>query len=122
VKHDSKSPRKQVGFVKLMRSDFTLELLHDPLAFALLAQIAYRARWHAGFDVDGLEVGEALIGDFKNCGMTRWQYRGRLARLVKWGFVTARPTNKGTIAKLVSTAVFDLTSARNAKKSQRIYD
>ena len=107
-----------------MRSPFTIELLCDLLAFGLLALIAFRARWRSGFSTDGLEIGEALIGDYKNCGMTRREYRTRLARLLKWGLITARPTPKGTIAKLTSTAVFDinsvpnewLTSDQNAKK------
>jgi hypothetical protein len=107
------------GFVKSMRSPETLELLqHDSLAFALLAIIAHRARWRSGFSADGLEIGEALIGDYKNYGgMTRWEYRERVARLVKWGFITARPTPKGTIAKLTSTSVFDLclTNQQTAK-------
>jgi len=110
VKNDTESQQKQ-GFVKLMRSPFTIELLRDLLAFGLLALIAYRARWHSGFSTDGLEIGEALIGDYKNCGMTRWQYRERLARLVKWGFITTRPTPKGTIARLTSAAVFDTNLA-----------
>jgi hypothetical protein len=121
VKHDTTS-RQQQGFVKLMRSPFTIELLRDLLAFGLLALIAFRARWRSGFSTDGLEIGEALIGDYKNCGMTRSEYREGLARLVKWGLVTARPTNKGTIAKLASNAVFDINIAppsnhhRTAKK------
>jgi hypothetical protein len=122
VKHDTTS-RQQQGFIKLMRSPFTIELLRDLLAFGLLALIAFRARWRSGFSADGLEIGEALIGDHKNCGMTRREYRTRLARLLKWGLITARPTPKGTIAKLASNAVFDinpspnewLTSAANAK-------
>jgi hypothetical protein len=110
VKHDTTS-RPQQGFVKLMRSPFTIELLRDLLAFGLLGLIAFRARWRSGFSTDGLEIGEALIGDYKNCGMTRSEYREGLARLVKWGLVTARPTNKGTIAKLASNAVFDINLA-----------
>src|SRR5260370_763338 len=108
-----------------MRSPESEELLlHDPVAFALLALIAFRARWRAAFSADGLEIGEALIGDYKKCGMTRRQGRPRLAHLVRWGLITVRPTRKGTIAKLTSTAVFDinsppnewLTSEANAKK------
>ena len=94
-----------------MRSPETLELLqHDALAFVLLAIIAHRARWRSEFSTDGLQLGEALIGDCKKCGLTRQQYRTRVARLVEWGLITSRATPKGTIAKLTSTAVFDLNS------------
>src|SRR5438874_12837877 len=97
------------GFLKLMRSPESLELLHsDPLAFTLLTVIAQRARWRTAFDVRGLNFGEALIGDYKEMGLSRQQYRTRLDRLVKCGFVTIRATPKGTIAKLTSTAVFDI--------------
>ena len=98
----------KIGFLKLMRSPESLELLRDLLAFGLLALIAFRTRWRFAFSADGLEIGEALIGDYKHIGLSRQQYRTRIARLVKWGFITVRPTPKGTIAKLTSTAVFDI--------------
>ncbi len=99
---------KGPGYVRMIRSPATDELLRDPLAFALLAQIVIRARWKSPFDLDDLELWEARIGDHDNCGMTRQQYRTRLRRLEKCGLITTRTTNKGTIAKLVSTDVFDL--------------
>ena len=101
-----------------MRSAGTIELLRDLLAFGLLALIAFRARWHSGFSTDGLEIGEALIGDYKKCGMTRRQYRTRLARLVEWGLITVRPTHKGTIAKLTSNALFDINVAPSPNDHQ----
>ncbi len=109
---DAKS-KPTPGFLMFMRSPESQELLRDLLAFALLALIAFRARWRSAFDADGLEIGEALIGDYKKCGMTRRQGRTRLARLVKWGLISIRPTPKGTIAKLISTAVFDINSPPN---------
>ena len=103
-KHESKP-----GFVKLMRSPETHELLlNDPLSFALLANIALRARWRTKFDMRGLKFGEALMGDFGEIGFTRQQYRTRLKRLRECGLVTTRPTPRGTIVRLHSTAVFDL--------------
>jgi hypothetical protein len=96
------------GFIMFNRTPETDELLHDPLAFALLAQIAMRARWRTAFSSNGLEVGEALIGDHKSLGMTRAQYRTRVDRLEKWQLITTRTTNKGTIAKLISSFVFDI--------------
>ncbi len=78
------------------------ELLKDPLAFALLAQIAMRARWRSAFSVHDLELGEAETGDFESLGMTRAEYRTRPFRLEKWKQITTRATNKGTIAKVIS--------------------
>jgi hypothetical protein len=105
VKRDTVSRQKQ-GFLKLMRSPFTNELLRDPLSFALLTIIALRARRQTG--LDGLQAGEALIGDHYNYGLTRQHYRGRCAKLEKLGLATFRKTNRGTIAKLASIDIFDI--------------
>jgi hypothetical protein len=108
MKRDTTS-RQQQGFIKLMRSPESQELLlNDPLGFALLAVIAMRARWRSAFDVRGLTFGEALVGDYKKIGFTRKQYRTRLTRLAECGLVSTRPTPRGTIARLTSTDVFDL--------------
>jgi len=107
-KYNDESKIDKLGFLKLMRSPESQELQNDPLAFTLLTVIAQRARWRTAFDVRGLNFGEALIGDYKEMGLSRQQYRTRLDRLVKCGFVTIRATPKGTIAKLTSTAVFDI--------------
>ena len=72
------------GFIMLMRAPESFELLRDPLAFALLTVIALRARWRATFSADNLQIGEARIGDYKNWGMTRREYRTCVDRLVKW--------------------------------------
>jgi hypothetical protein len=97
------------GFIQLKRSAGTQELLaRDPLAFALLTQIALRARWRSEPSMDDLEPREALIGDFENYGMTRREYRTRVGRLVKWLKIAVRTTPKGTIARLISTDVFDI--------------
>jgi hypothetical protein len=100
---------KPNGFIKFSRSPESEELLHDPLSFSLLAAIAFRARWRRSrFSIHGLALGEAFIGDHKNFGMTRQQYRTRVDRLVKWGLISIRSTRRGTIAKLTSTTVFDI--------------
>jgi hypothetical protein len=113
VKRDTTSYQKQ-GFVKLMRSPESQELLiNDPLAFALLAVIALRARWRAAFSLHGLQFGEALMGDYKKIGFTRKQYRTRLKRLADCGLVTTRPTRRGTIVRLVSNSVFEVVFSPN---------
>ncbi len=95
------------GFIKFNRNyDRTIHSF--PLAFNLLAVIAQRAKWRESFNNLKLEPGEALIGDYKNYGMTRQQYRTCLIFLKSTNQITTRTTNKGTIAKLVSSAIFDI--------------
>jgi len=97
----------EISFVKLNRSVETRELQKDPFAFTLLSVIAERAQRGNRPNIHNLSVGEAEIGDFKSYGMTRGQYREATKRLIKWGFATIRTTNKGTVARLINTAVFD---------------
>ena len=53
-------------FIKFIDSDETFYLIeHHPNAFLLLTIIASRARRISG-NPDGLEIGEAHIGDYKN--------------------------------------------------------
>lgn len=96
------------GFVKYRRSKEVNELLKAPIANALLCQIVLRAKRTKSFSVDGLEVGEALIGDYKSVGASYQQYRTAVGQLERWGLVTIRTTNKGSIAKLIDKRVFDI--------------
>src|SRR5438046_778398 len=97
-----------------------MELLRDPHAFALLALIAQRARWRTLLSPDGLEIGEAMLGDCENFGMSRAIYRNRLKKLSKWNQITTRRTNKGTIAKLISSLVFDINqTAKDQRESHQ---
>ena len=93
-----------------MRCKETEELFRDPLAFVLLTLIAYRARRSDEFSTDGLSTGEALIGDYKNMGLTKQEYRTRKKKLEKWGFVTLKTTNRGTVATIVGTRIYDINA------------
>jgi len=101
------SDGRQNTFYKAIRSDDHRELLRRPNEYALLSLIAYRARRTNGFSVDNLKSGEALIGDFKSVGLTQQKYRTAKKNLEKWGFITTKATNKGTIAKLINNSIFD---------------
>ena len=91
-----------------MRGNDMLELIRkNPNAYVLAAVIANRARWRKEFNADGLEQGEALLGDYDKYGMTRQEYRTALAQLRKGNFTTTRATNAGTIARLTDTRLFD---------------
>jgi hypothetical protein len=96
------------GFLKLMKSKLLEELLMEPACFVLLTQIAYRARRVEGLSIKKVGLGEALIGDYRNIGLTRQKYRTALLKLVDWGLITIKTTNKGTVAKLMGKQVFDI--------------
>jgi len=97
------------GFVKLMRTAETTELLEgSPDCFLLLTIIAFRARRSNGFNRDGLQPGQALIGDYKSYGLTEQRYRTSKVKLEKWRFATFKATTKGTIATLLDSRIYDI--------------
>ena len=96
------------GFIKLMRNPELIEMItNHPSTFLLLCVIAFRARRSVS-KVKGLEKGEALIGDYKNYGLTEQNYRTAKKNLEKWKILTYRVTGRGTIAKLVDTTFVDI--------------
>lgn len=99
------------GFVKLFREK-GIELLEaDPQAFLLLTQIAMRARrTDREYSMIPLKANQAFLGDHKKAGLSRQQYRNAQKRLAKYGLSTFEPTNKGTIATLTSTEVYDINA------------
>lgn len=103
-----------------IRSDDALELVRASRnAFILAYVIAFRARWKDGFNRHGLDQGEAMLGDFQACGLTRQEYRTSKEQLTKWGFATFKTTNKGTVAKLMDTRLFSLVPPeRNQQNNQ----
>lgn len=108
------------GWFKAMRGNDALELIRkNPNAYALAAVIANRARWRKGYNADGLEQGEALLGDHDEYGMTRQEYRTALAQLRKGNFATARATNAGTIARLIDTRLFDPLNLRGNQQDNQ---
>lgn len=96
------------SFYKALRSAEHLELLQHPNAYTLLALIAIRAKRDNAPALFDMQPGEALIGDLEACGLTRKAYRHALKQLTEWGYITTRGANKGTIAKLINTTVFDI--------------
>lgn len=105
------------NYIQLFRSPETYNLLEeDPKAYLLLSQIALRAKRTDGFSAKNLEIGEAFIGDHEKIGLTQGEYRGAKKRLEKYGFASFRPTNKGTIAKLISSSIFDINEETKAGK------
>lgn len=97
------------GFVKLHRGEVIHEILKRPNVLVLLTQIVIRARRSKNdFNPYGLELGEALCGDRKNIGLSASQYKSAKNWLAKNNLVSFKGTNKGTIATLLGTQVFDI--------------
>lgn len=116
------------GYVRASRGEVPLELIRlNPFAYILATVIAHRARWNeSAFNPEKLALGEALLGDWKACGMTEQNYRTAKLQLERWNFATFRPTNKGTVGKLTDTRLYDVLNAaandpdnRQATGSQR---
>lgn len=100
-----------LGFVKMVRNHGLLSVLKKrPSAFCLLALIALRAKRTSDADFEGLNVGEAFVGDYDAYGVTQQVYRTDKKWLEKWGLVTFRSTARGTVAKLVSKEFFDINA------------
>jgi hypothetical protein len=96
------------AFMKLMRSEALMSLISKPYALTLLTVIAMRAKRVDDDSSDELELGQAYIGDYRNYGMTEATYRTAKEQLTKRGLIATKATNKGTIATLTNTKVFDI--------------
>ena len=107
------------GFIKLMRSDATRELLRDGPAFQLLTQIALRAKRTNDFNIHGLQIGQALIGDYASCGLTRRKYRTAMAHLERYGLARFQATHKGTIATLFDITIYDINEEQASPRSDQ---
>jgi len=99
-------------FIKWMMTEQSLEVLRSPETFALLGLIARRAVRPGVLNVMGLDEGEAFIGDFKDFGMTESTYRSTKKRLTDCGLAAFRSTNRGTIARLCTSTVFEISRER----------
>ena len=99
-----------MAFLKLQKTellDYMLEHQHD--ALILVTLIAKRARRSVVVN-DGIQIGESKIGDYWKCGLTRQRYRSTINFLTANQIITIRTTNKGTIAKLCDTRVYDINT------------
>ena len=105
-------------FVKLKEDskEFYILIKKRPTAFALLALIALRSRKEKIEIDDGIEVGEAFIGDYKTYGVSERMYRTDKEILKNLGISTFRSTSKGTIAKIVNTSIIDISRKKETNK------
>jgi hypothetical protein len=98
------------GFIKFIREskEYEMLILRRPTAFVLLSLIVKRAKRTNDHPYPELEMGEALIGDYRIYGATERTYRTDKKYLEKFNFSTFKTTSKGTIAKLTNSSVFDI--------------
>ena len=107
-------------FIKFIPSDEAMYLLiHKGNAFRLLTIIAESARRYSG-GADGLQIGEAFLGDWKSYGMTEQNYRTAKRILIQRQHLLLIETNRnrkksttgvttaGTKVKLISSNVYDI--------------
>ena len=111
------------GYIKLNRTPDVMEIIRAyPPAWIVLTVIALRAKRTNNFSAIGLKEGEALMGDYQATGLSRRQYRTALEKLEDWGLVTTKPTNKGTIVKLLNSTIYDInTESTDHQTDQRPY-
>ena len=102
------------GFIKLMRE--AEELFDKDIdAFVILTQMAFRSRRSSSkYDSDNLKANESLIGDHEKLKMSDRRYRDAKERVEhKYKLGTFKGTNKGTIATLTTTEIYDINSIVN---------
>lgn len=103
------------GWVACIRGPAVDELQRShPNALLLLFLIARRARFAEDpCPITGLRYGQCRIGDHESAGLSRQQYRTSLTVLEKLGFLTIKPTSKGTICEILprdsESTIFEIT-------------
>lgn len=93
-------------------------ILSKPLLNHLAMIIAVRAK-REDCIYSNLKAGQCWLGDYKEIGLTRSEYRRVIDELQKIGFATFKPTNKGTTATLVSVDVWDLNIDDNDQQNSQ---
>lgn len=116
---DNRGKGMSAGFIKIYK-DTGLDLLeNDPDAFLLLTQIAFRAlRKPSKYSKSNLQPNQALIGDYKKIGLTEQRYRDAKERIEqKYKLATFKGTNKGTVATILNTEIYDINSNSGNEQS-----
>lgn len=110
---------RALGFVAAVRSPEADDLQEsDPRAFLLLTYIARHAS-RTENRIKRLKTGEARVGNPKRMGLTPRQYRSAKDRLEEYGLATFNPTNKGTLAMLCGSAIYDINPEPNDKQTDK---
>jgi hypothetical protein len=94
---------------------------NHPNAFLLLSLIAERARRKSGHP-DGLQIGDAILGDYQSAGLSRQQYRTALDTLVELGYIDIIYNGKTFLKREKSTIKSTITGTLVNLKDSRIWD
>jgi hypothetical protein len=111
-----KAPSK--SWFKIMRNPALPDLVRaNKNVVILIMAIAYRARWNPkSINLHGLEIGEAIC-DYDNWGLTEREFRTAKSDAEKWGLATFKATNKGTIASLCNSDIFEIVPVANDEQN-----
>lgn len=103
-------------FVKLVCGPESETLLSKyPNAFLLFCQIAMRAKWK-DCPISGLKQGESWLGDWKAAGLkSKKTYEVAISRLATAGLVEFKRGNRGTVATITTSMVFDIAGDAKGK-------
>lgn len=106
-------------YIQLVRGEKTEDLIESsPNAFLLLSIIALRARRTPNF-MKGLDVCECMVGDYRKIGLSEQQYRTAKNVLHHNGLVTFHTTNKGTVAKINNSDIYNINICQYNGQSNR---
>jgi hypothetical protein len=115
-----RGPTLGTSWFKAVRNVEALELIQrNPNAFILAYVIGYRAQWSDKFNRYDLAPGQALIGDWKEYGMSEQKYRTAKRQLEQWGFATFKSTSRGTIASLTDERLFCISGSSTNEQGNR---
>lgn len=119
------SPIQISNYIQLNRCESAFWLMaNHPNAYLLLNLVAMRAQRTPNAP-SGLEVGEALIGDYEAIGATRGQYRAALKVLTRMKYLTISETCRnrkkattvtttvGTKVKLLNSDIWNINPEPN---------
>src|SRR3989339_1465630 len=79
-----------------------------PFAFVLMTIIAKKAMHDNKTALMGLSKNQAFITDYKKFGLTESKYRKAKKQLAEFGLASFKSTNKGTIATILDTRIYDV--------------
>lgn len=102
-------------YIKYNRSEMARSLHTKPIENHLLAVIAQRIKYKDD-PILKLKARECFMGDYQAIGLTRQSYRTALKNLEDYGFITTKPTNKGTVVTLINNDVYDINSTKSTNQ------
>ena len=91
--------------MEIKKTRETDELMKDTEAFLLLFKIAYHTKTNKDFTIPDCPIGWAFI-TAEIVGLTQSVFRKNKNKLVKWGFIEVKTTNKGTFARVTTDKFF----------------